>query len=176
MAYGYRSRRTRSPSRRRGSSRRSNVWVRQSGSNTNTAVFASDLLSGSIDPGAVVGSTVVRVRGSVDFGLNTTSPTVGGIYLGIAVTEREPTPLTPLIKPFEDMNSVQWMYWEYISVASRAQGVSGNLTNGGSFNVAFDVKASRRIPSPSMTLNLFTQPVSVVPAGFTVTTSVLLKV
>lgn len=186
MTVVYRRRRTPRRGRRGRSSsfRRPTVWVRsfklnvpdQGGGN-----HALDLLDGAdIDRGAVVGSTIVRVRSNVGIsGVDTNVPPLpSGFFIGVAIGQvGGPFPI-----PGTDRNTIDWMWWKYYSIIGRDVGYNeqkdetGVLT-GRYMAVDLDVKSSRRIISPLETLFAIIQYNSI-PAGANtnIVSSVLLKI
>lgn len=159
MAY---SRPRRSPRRgRRGfSSRpaRRKVWVR-SQYVTAAAVLANYgntvWSDNDLDPGARLGSTVLRSVGSIEI-LGAGPWTSGGVFVGFAIYNVSEwlDPLTPPITPWEDRNSVDWMHWSYYSVSDpRTQVVKNDATGTtGSFTIPFDIKSRRIISQPQESL------------------------
>lgn len=180
-----RSSRQRSPrrgSRGRGGYRRTNVWVRVQQAGIPAVGTAGnhpfDLLpDGLIDHGAVVGSTVVRVRGEANVNAGTLTNAYGGVFLAFAILDRSAEPLEDLPEPYANANDVDWMYWRFFSLSNWELGIfSDDTTTSAAINV--DVKSSRRIIAPQQTLIGMIQVVSVAstpPPAYNMTFSTLLK-
>lgn len=179
MAY---QRRTvgRSRSRRsRGSrsNRRTSLWVRTA---YNSGVIAGGLanwgvplvptpndplsVGGDLDPGARIGSTVVRVLATVEITGPALTNSIGGYYVGAAVADASDFALNtaPPILPVDDANSVNWAYWDYIPNSSPYDKL-GYLTAGTETSQTFkvDVKSKRRFINPNDQMFLVIQAVSV---------------
>lgn len=157
-----RSRGRRSSSLRRFSSPRQRVWVRAVAPNPAPGVVADygfilipDLM---LDPGARVGSTVLRIHGTLQINCGAVTKTDPGFFFGIAVTDVNGfnLPAQPPILPYTHMNGVDWMAWGYFPVASRNVGYYSS-TSSTTYSYPFDVKSKRRITQPQENLVLVFQ-------------------
>lgn len=180
MAY---YRRPRSPSRRSRYSRpkRQNVWVRQQQReavpNTDAMADFDCLPDAFIDTGAVVGSTVVRIRATFEIYGGFPQSSLAAAYFAFSIQERSPS-LSEYPTPNLAMNKVDWMYWEYVPLAHPLFTYAGNETAGADASWTVDVKSSRRITAPDQTLVGMCQILnwsSTPAAKVALTSSVLLK-
>lgn len=162
------SRARRAGSRRRGSyPRRQPLWVRHSivgQALPINAPRASDLVPGtSLDEGARVGSTVVRVRVHYTFSYDTSlADPVSGFFFGAGIFPVDilaPGNEAQIPRPLEDRNDWDWLMWDHRYIADGFVGTgvveAAQVMNG---NYHFDVKSSRRIAGPHDTLIFVAQP------------------
>lgn len=163
MAYYRRSRTRKRSSRYSRSNRRSSVWIRTNNVNVpavgTAGSHAMDLLpAGDIDPGAIIGSTVTRVRGTIQCNAGAITGVYGGFYVGFAVVDKGAEPLEDLPEPYANRNDVDWMHWEYVSAAASKVGV-WNTSDATQyvFTWEYDVKSQRRIYAPQVSLLAFVQ-------------------
>lgn len=184
MAY-YRRRTRSTRSRRNRVSRRQNVWVRQQQRNSvpNTDGLSDfDCLPNTfIDTGAVVGSTVVRIRADFEISSGPITNSLAGVFFAFSIQERAPS-LSEYPTPQLAMNKVDWMYWKWVPYANAA--FAGFVTTVDGVETArnshfeVDVKSSRVISAPDQTLVGMAQLVnwaSIPAATVALTSSVLLK-
>lgn len=163
--------------------RRPTVWVRNYiQSPPDSVQYGARLVTAQdLDPGARVGSTVVRIHGQF---MHITTGVDAQIahYLGIAILPESTIEVdtVPEVLPWTDRNAVQWLYWMkfYIAGDNRFGTVVG--ATGEVMTVhSFDVKAKRRFYAPSDNLIAIVQrdPNFGAAQGrvFGVTSSVLLK-
>lgn len=162
MAY-YRRPRTSTKRSRYSRPKRQNVWVRYfqsglvAGSNQNHGI---DLIPPSIiDPGAVVGSTIVRSRGSFNVNAGAVTSAYGGFIVGAAILDRADT-IESQPQPYANANDVDWMFWRFYSLGDPECGVFSNATEA-NVSISVDLKAQRKLHQPSDTLIAFIQPVSI---------------
>lgn len=167
MAYS----RTRSPRRtgRRGNARprREPVWIRHIYKGITEQQWAAvgfDLLPQmldatvpGLDDGSRLGSTVVRIRGHVGFSY-TYASAQERIVAGIAVTPKEPAPpANPYISPVTDRQSVDWLWWDSLSIAHdgvlQVPATPGVVVT----EKPIDVKSMRKIVAPGQSLNFYAQ-------------------
>lgn len=150
-------------SRRRGSSNRSTIWIRQrhvqGGVHHDNPALATLTPSTSLDLGAVVGGTVTRVRGTIEVATPLgRDPNTGGFTWACALWD--PT-FTPLVKPAEDMNQFDWFAWSYVPLTTLPN-VYFQLGTGATqqwfFGWNIDVKSARRVGVPGVLPMLFVQP------------------
>lgn len=183
MPYGRYARRSRSGGRRGARSFRRPVWIRSI--NTPTAVPVAQSVVGidllpqgspptdvGLDRGARVGSTIMRVRGSVAY-VNTgvSSMNVAWFVFGITVCSEVATP-----NPYTEVANWQWLYWGIHMPEQGAILVTNGTEN--SWAREFDVKAKRIITQPGETLKASIAWPHATAANFhdyNVTTSTLLK-
>lgn len=158
--------RARRGSSRRSVNRRSNLWIRTPELRTTQLAaletWAFDLTSETyLDPGALIGSTVVRVRASIEvaFGPNSVGGNTQAIF-ALAVAPKDVLQPIPGVKPYENRNDWDWMAWEPFSPVGVNQ--TGFVTaipapTGVVTNHVVDVKSSRRLITPNDTLVGFLQ-------------------
>lgn len=187
MAYrNYRRSSRSNRSRYRKGSQREPIWVRYEQKAIPAVGTAGshpvDLLpDGLIDHGAVVGATVTRVRGSFEVFSSLPSSYFSGFYVGFAILDRSAEPLEDLPEPYANANDVQWMYWEWLSVARLF--ATTVYTSGApveyAISLPFDVKSQRKIRTPQSTLIGIIQAVSFTstptPPSYNLMASTLLK-
>lgn len=170
----------RSPSRRRrfGAARRPTEWVRQlvvSGVNP-PAPYSVDLLPGSIfDRGAIIGSTITRVRSDISLSHSGTGLSVNsGIFAGVVLVPAYDSAFFPNVG---DPGGADYMWWRYIPWSSTVLGTASGAT-AAEWQVSFeiDVKAQRRLSGGKTTAILLVNTTGI-PAltGFVAATSTLLK-
>lgn len=164
--------------------RRANFWVRQTVNNATPAAPPSanafNLLPDvSLDPGARLGSTVVRTH--IDFFLTFTASFTAivnsAIWIGLA---RYDFALVSGISPATSWNNVDWAVWRKLSVSSLNSQAFGDPSTQVQFSIdaadPLDVKSARRMEEQSDTWVFFVQPVATpAVAEIDVTSSVLLK-
>lgn len=144
--------------------KRTPVWIRSNFTQavTPVAVHYADLVPATdLDPGARVGSTAIRIRGSATIHLGAPAVTAAAMVVGVAVMDFE---LGAAIKPFENRNDVDWMYWRMMDLSSVDLGkfyTPINAPTAASLTHEYDVKSSRRMWQPGMTAFCFLQNVSI---------------
>lgn len=113
-----------------------------------------DLLpENQLDPGARLGATVVRVRGTLSWYGGGVGDLENTITVGACVAEVDPATNpaagAPALDPLGDANSIDWFYWNRLySTDATVTGTTGT-THLTTFYI--DMKAARRIPAPQMT-------------------------
>lgn len=160
-------RRTVGRSRRSGrrnprSNQRRTLWVRDrflvsaTAPNTATSVLIPDT---RLDPGARVGSTVMRILGSVTVHQGTKNTAYAGFYIGVAVTDVTgfsggTTP--PPILPTTNQSGVDWMHWMWVPLSLGGVNFLGSegLTSAGTvtenaWTYSFDIRSRRVLSQPA---------------------------
>lgn len=179
MAYR-RTRSTRRTSRRSYRPVRRKVWVRATQSSTVGVVanYGFNLIgSGMLDPGARIGSTVVRTILTVEFIAGAlVLPGANGFFAGLAVANTVGFTVggTPPILPVTHANSVDWMHWSYNAVAQVGTGV---LTGTADTHIGkvFDIKSRRVMSQPDENLIFVVQNNGIAnTTGVNITSQVLL--
>lgn len=167
---------------RNGLPKRQFVWVRTVAVNIPQIAtsWPVDLLpSNAIDPGAVVGSTVTRVRGSVAITGAAPTDTLASVAAGLVVANRNWIALDPGPDPFDEGTVADWLYWENKYLATPNFSTYSNTAPVTSLTAAFDfdAKAQRRISEPLDTLWMTLRPIvwTPLPTALNLTASVLLK-
>lgn len=154
MAY-YRGRSRRFSSRyspRRAS--RQQFWVRtvQKGvtHDATSGMGVINLLSpADIDPGALVGSTVIRTRIDWQANAGVISSLYGDVYFGVSLQDVD---ASYVITPAVDYNNFDWMHWsrKNISQLFRSSAVAPGTETV--FAMEIDVKSKRKITLPGTSL------------------------
>lgn len=157
----YPSRRSRGGRRVSSSNRRSNLWIRNVAGVFGQEWVRSgfDLIPASeLDPGARVGSTAVRLIGSLNVIQESATPNLDSIvYFGVLVSPVEGTPdqafNNPSIDPLVNRNQMDWMFWK----AYPLNEYSTAFSNAGATLCTYpiDIKSSRRLVSPQDTVNVY---------------------
>lgn len=162
MAYANRRRTKRyGRSRYSPSNRRVPTWIRTvpAGNLTfdaTTGLSNVDLLDATrVDPGGVLGSTIVRTHVDISIFAGTLASTYGVVWFGVGLFERGVTNVSPA----NDYNDMDWMYIRRVGLGELA---ATSLASAAEMHIShkIDIKAARRITVPSQTLMLFVQPVS----------------
>lgn len=154
MAYANRRRSARSRSRYRSLNRRTPMWVRAISAaishDATTGFGYRDILpSEFIDPGGVVGSTVMRTRIDHHIRAGAISSLYGTITVGVALMSRlEPE----LGRPYLDYNNFDWMYWRNLNLAQVWRATAAAPATETAIGIEVDVKSKRRIELPSQSL------------------------
>lgn len=132
--------------------KRQTMWVRNvhnSGANPVLA-YGQPLIPGDVlDPGARVGSTVVRTVGDLTITSGPVSSAVGHLAIGLLVmdttswTDATQPPVRPV--GHRNLSAARWMHWRYFSLASLAKHNPANANVFGQFDYHWDVTVNRRM-------------------------------
>lgn len=132
--------------------KRQTMWVRNvhnSGANPISA-YGQPLIPGDVlDPGARVGSTVVRTVGDLTLTSGVVSSLVGVMALGILVmdttgwTDATQPPVRPV--GHRNLSAARWMHWRYLPLAELKPWHPTITNTGAQFHYHWDVSVNRRM-------------------------------
>lgn len=115
-----------------------------------TGIWTADLLPDTaIDPGGIIGATVMRTHVAIQIMAGTLANTYGMVGFGVLLRERNT--ISPL--PLVDYNDVDWMFYKVVPLGVLA---ASSLASASTFGIGYEIdcKSKRRIISPSHTLSV----------------------
>lgn len=141
-----------------------------------------DLLPPStIDRGSVIGSTVVRVRGTIQFHQDDSlRPTLGHVWLGVYVSEDVVSETTTPINVPVRRNLEKWMYWQHVPESdmparNNTLDFAATAATLGMVSYSFDIRAQRKVRGTNAGPILVIQPSGLVGTTMYWATSTLIK-